>query len=934
MSGVELRLLGPVEVVVDGRMVRLVRRQERFLLAVLALEPGRFVPVERLADLLWQEPPAQARSGVAAMVSHLRSALAAAQPLGVHIRAARGGYALEADPAMTDLHRFRVQVERARAAPAGERIGLLDTALGLWRGPALAGAADSWQRALLCDELDEMRIATQEEWLQARLDAGEHRELVDPLTRLAGEYPLRERVRGQLMTALYRAGRRPDALNAYRQARRTLVDELGLEPGPELQALHRAILGDDPALIGAAANGSAPVVPAQLPAAVPRFTGRAGHIEELDRLLAGVESRRPTAVVITAINGTAGVGKTTLAVYWAHRVAERFPDGQLYVNLRGFDPAAPVEPAAAVRAFLDALGVPAARIPASPQAQFGLYRSLLADRRMLILLDNARDTDQVGPLLPGSPGSLVIVTSRDQLTGLVAAQAAHTLRLDVLSEAEADELLAHRLGPARVAAEPAATARLIARCARLPLALAIAAARAVCRPEFPLEALADELDDAEAALDGLGDVRTVFSWSYRTLSPPAATLLRLFGLHTGPDAGAPAMASLAGLPLRQVRPLLAELTRAQLIGEHRPGRYTMHDLLRAYAAELAGTTDAEPDRRAAVHRVLDHYLHTAHAAATRVEPHRETITLPPAEPGVAAEPIPDHRRALAWLTAEHAVLMGAVRQSADAGFDSHTWQLAWALSDFLQRQGHWQDQATVHTAGLAAVERLGDLPGQARSHRHLGRAYALLGRCDDAHAHYRHALDLAVRVGDRWGQAHTHLNLASTFGIQDRNAEALDHAQQALRLFREAGTSAGEARAWNMVGWYQAMLGDHARALIDCGRGLELTREIGDREGEAYTLDSLGYVYHHLRDFDGGVACYRQAIEVFGERGDRHGEATALSGLGETLHTAGRIAEAQAAWQSALAIFDEIGDPTADRIRTRLADDRHNFREIVASAQY
>jgi DNA-binding SARP family transcriptional activator len=917
---VELRLLGPVEAVVDGQVIRLVRRQERFLLAILALEPGRFVPVERLADLLWQEPPPQARGGVAAMVSHLRSALAPARPLGVHIRAGRAGYALEIDPRIMDLYRFRALVERARDAAGGERIRLLDEALRLWRGPALAGAADSWQRAMLCNELDELRVATQEEWLQARLDAGEHRELVDPITRLTGEHPLRERLRGQLMTALYRCGRRPDALKAYRRARQTLVDELGLEPGPELQALHRAILADDPALISAAASGSAPAVPAQLPAAVPRFTGRAEYVKELDALLPRTDSRRPTAIVITAINGTAGVGKTTLAVHWAHRVADRFPDGQLYIDLRGFDPAAPVDPAVAVREFLDALGVPAARIPTSPQAQVGLYRSLLADRRMLILLDNARDSEQVRPLLPGSPGSLVIVTSRDQMTGLVAAQAAHPLTLDVLSVAEAHELLARRLGPERVAAEPEAMARLIARCARLPLALAIVAARAVSRPEFPLEVLADELDDAEAGLDGFGDVRTVFSWSYRTLSRRAAELLRLFGLHAGPDLSAPAAASLAGLPVRQVRPLLAELTRTHLITEHRPGRYTMHDLLRAYAAELAETSDAEPDRRTAVHRVLDHYLHTAHAAATRIEPHREAITLGPAEPGVAAEPILDASRALAWFTTEHAVLIGAVRQAADSGFDTHTWQLAWALTDFLQRRGHWQDQATVHNAGLAAVQRLGDLPGQARSHRHLGRAYALLRRYDDAYAHYRQALDFAVRCGDRWGQAHTHLNLASTLGKQSRNAEALDHAQQALRVFREAGAGAGEARAWNMVGWYRALLGDHAQALLDCRRGLDLTREIGDREGEAYTLDSLGYVYHQLRDLDGAATCYRLAIEIFNALGDRHTEATALSDLAETLHTAGRMAEARAAWRSALTVFDDLGDPAADRIRARLAE--------------
>jgi tetratricopeptide (TPR) repeat protein len=816
-------------------------------------------------------------------------------------------------------------VERGRAASSPERVRLLDEALGLWRGPALAGAAEGWQRARLCGELDEMHVATQEEWLQARLDSGEHRQLVDQLTRLVGEHPLRERPYGQLMLALYRCGRRADALDAYRQARQTLVEELGLEPGPELSALQQAILTDDPALAGPAPGGAARVVPAQLPAAVAGFTGRAEHLKELDALLPGVDPEQPTAVVITAINGTAGVGKTALAVYWAHRVAEHFDDGQLYVNLRGFDPGgSAMSPAEAMRVFLDALHVSPQRIPAGLAAQAGLYRSLLASRRMLVVLDNARDAEQVRPLLPGGKGCLVVVTSRNNLTSLVAAEGAQPLFLDLLTLTEARQLLARRLGTDRVMAEPEAVDDLIALCARLPLALTICAARVATEPGLALATLVAQLRAVRGGLDALyggdavTDVRAVFSWSYQTLSPAAATLFRLLGVHPGPDTSVAAAASLADLPVERVPPLLAEIANANLIIEQVPGRYRFHDLLRTYAADLANTTDSAGDRRAAIGRVLDHYLHTAHVADRLLNPTRDPITPIPVRPGVVPEPLDDHGPALAWFTAEHPVLLAAQDQAAAEGFDAHVWQLAWTLDTFLDRQGHWHDWAACGQAALDAAHRMADEAGQAHAGRRLAYAHAQLGDYESAHTHFRQALDLYARTADDLGQALTHHGLAVAWEQQGHPTEALHHTQQALDLYRVVGHRRGQANALNSIGWCYGLLGEYEQALANCEQALALHQELGDRMGEAYTWDSLGYAYHHLGRYAEAIACYQHALDLHRDLGVRYDEADALTHLGDTHHAAGDPGAARDSWQRALTILTDLAHPDADQVRAKL----------------
>jgi Domain of unknown function (DUF4062)/NB-ARC domain len=481
------------------------------------------------------------------------------------------------------------------------------------------------------------------------------------------------------------------------------------------------------------AGTDARTVPRQLPAAVQHFAGRTTELAALTGLLRRRAETGGT-VVISAIGGTAGVGKTALAVYWAHQVADRFPDGQLYVNLRGFDPAGTVvEPAEAVRRFLDAVGVPPERIPADLDAQAALYRSQLAGRRMLVVLDNARDTAQVRPLLPGAPTCLVLVTSRNQLSGLVAADGAHPIILKLLTPDEAQDLLTRRLGPDRTAAEPEAVEQIITACARLPLALAIVAAQAATHPHLPLATLASELcTDADrlgplTTDDPATDVRAVFSWSYHALIPEAARLFRLLGLHPGPDISTPTAASLAALPTSRVRLLLAELARANLIVEPIPGRYGFHDLLRAYAADLAHTVDTDQQRHNATHRILDHYLHTAYTAERLLNPARDPITLSSPQTGVAPEQLVDHRQALDWFTTERPVLLATVDHAATTGWDTHAGQLTWTLTTFLGRRGHWHDQVVAGRAAVAAAQRLADPPAQARAYRTVADAYILLG---------------------------------------------------------------------------------------------------------------------------------------------------------------------------------------------------------------
>jgi tetratricopeptide (TPR) repeat protein len=630
--------------------------------------------------------------------------------------------------------------------------------------------------------------------------------------------------------------------------------------------------------------------------------------------------------VIAAIAGTAGVGKTTLAVHWAHRVAGRFSDGQLYANLRGFSSAgSPVSPADAVRGFLEALGVPPHRIPAGMEAQSGLYRSLLAGKRVLVLLDNAYDADQVRPLLPGSPGCLVLVTSRNLLPELVAAEGAYPLALDLPTLDEARQLLARRLDTDRVAAEPQAVEEIITRCARLPLALSIVAAHAAIRTRSSLGTLASELREAGGGLNGLAsiddrtDVRAVFSWSYRALTPAAARLFRLLGLHPGPDVSLPAAASLAGVPAPQARALVTELVGANLVVEPAPGRYAFHDLLRAYAVEQSAAVDPDQSRHAAVGRLLDHYLRSAYAAARLLHPARDPISLAPPLPGANPEIMSDRQQAVEFFTTEHRALLAAVDLATAAGFDTHTWQLAWTLTNFLTWRGHWHDMVTAGHAAVAATGRSAAATEQARAHRNLAQANTELGLLDEAGGHFRRALDISTSAADRTGQAHAHYGLAFLCARQENHGQALECARHALDLFRAVGHRAGQADALNAIGWCYASLGDHRQAIAYCREALSLSEGLGDRHGQAAALDSLGRAYHHLGQHAEAVTFYRRAVDLLQDYGDRYYEANALKHLGDTLVAAGDRAAAAEAWERALVILEDLDHPDAAKVRTRLA---------------
>jgi tetratricopeptide (TPR) repeat protein len=484
-------------------------------------------------------------------------------------------------------------------------------------------------------------------------------------------------------------------------------------------------------------------------------------------------------------------------------------------------------------------------------------------------------------------------------------------------------LLARFIGEERLLADPEAAADLVALCARLPLALRVAAAYLTYHPhqdvaDFARELRAGNRLGALRVDDEPGAVRNAFHLSYRRLTRATRRMFRLLGLVAGPDFPVGLAAALAGTTIEEASRLLDRLAGASLIDQHAPGRYALHDLLRVYAAERAETEDSGPARRAAVRRLLDYYVHTAHSAALLLNPHRDPISLLPATPGVAVAGLTDYQHALSWFATERPGLVAAVEQAAEAGFDAHTWQLAWTMWDFLDRRGHWHDWVRTHDAALAAAQRLGDVPGQAFAHRGLGRAYARLGRDGDAQHHYRRALALFEAAGDRTGQARTHLSLAGLFGSQAPRPEARSHAQRAADLFRAAGQQAGQARALNAIGWHHAQRGEFKQALDWCRRALDLQTRIGDRRGEAATWDSLGYAHHHLGQHGQATTCYRRSIDLLAELGDRALEAEVLTHLGDSHREAGEPDAARDAWRRALDLFEQLQHAGAEPVRARL----------------
>ncbi|MEU4449596.1 tetratricopeptide repeat protein [Actinosynnema sp. NPDC050801] len=674
----------------------------------------------------------------------------------------------------------------------------------------------------------------------------------------------------------------------------------------------------------------APVVPRQLPAAPALFAGRSAELARLDRVLTATTAPADPAdtgatVLVSAIGGVGGIGKTWLALAWAHRRLERFPDGQLFVDLRGFSPTGEsVQPAVAVRGFLDALGVEANRIPTDLDAQAALYRSLVAGRRMLIMLDNAATSEQVAPLLPGSPSCTVLVTGRHRLASLIDRHGARHLPLNVLSPEEARGLLAARLGADRIAAEPEAVDELIGLCGGHPLALSITARTAEPHPDVALAETAAELRDLglealDHDTDPAASLPTVLSWSLHHLTDQQRTVFALLGIAPGPDTTPPATAALTDLPDSTARRTLSGLENASLLERRPGGRYAMHDLVRRYATDTAHTTLPEHAREAALTRVVDFHLHTAHAADRLLAPHRPILNPEPPAPGVHPHPLSDAAVATAWLEAEHTTLLANQRAAAALGRHHVVWHLAWTLDVFHIRRGHRRDALAAWRAALDASTHLPDSATRSRAHRLLGNAYIRLRLHEEAAEHLNQALVSAVRHRDLAEQAQTHEVFSSSWEQRGDDRQALDHARRALDLYRVLNKPKREAYALNSVGWFAARLGEFDTARDHCNAALILHRHHHNTDGEAATLDSLGLIDHRAGDHHQAVDYYHQALTLYRTLGHSYEVANALDSKGHPLAVLGYHERARRVWQEALELYRDQGrDADAERVQRQL----------------
>ncbi|ANZ37626.1 hypothetical protein BBK82_17780 [Lentzea guizhouensis] len=891
---VEYRVLGPVEVVRDGVPVALPAGRGRVLLATLLLRPNRFVPVDELVDRLWDgEPPTpdRAHKTLQMVVRRLRVALGDADC----VRTATGGYLAEVDPEQLDLTRFR------RLAADGE----FATALAHWRGPVASDVDSAHLHREDVPPLVEERLVVLGRRIDVDLARGRGGELVDELRGLTGEHPLREGFWAQLVQALHQAGRPQDALAAYEQIRDQLADELGVEPGQPLRDLHERLL--DPA-----ARGD---VPRQLPALATYFAGREEELAKLTRL-----TEAGAAVVITAIDGAAGVGKTALAVHWAHSVADRFPDGQLYVDLRGFDPSAqPLEPSDVLASFLAAFGVPGGKVPADLPERAALYRSVIADRRVLVLLDNARDVEQVRPLLPAGRGCLVVLTSRNRFTGLVVREGALPVTLDVLTEPDAVALLTARLGADRVRAEPDAVADLVAFCGGLPLALAVLASRTASSPELTLRALVDELKDASSGL--MGGVDTVFSTSYRRLDAAAARLFRLLGLATGPDISLDAAAALDGRSRTEVRRSLHLLIRMHLAVERTPGRYTCHELLRAYSLTRSVAEDTDADRHAAVRRLLDFYLRTADNADRLLRHSRVALTLPPMADDVHPTPLPDRTAALTWCETEHQNLMAAARLAGEHGLHQHAWQLPTTMFGYLNVHQLPAERVELCRVALAAA-RAAENPFAVGNTLHsLGNALSTLSLFEEADAAYAEALQVREGIGHLHGIAVTLDQWAVNQAKQGLLEPARVLHERAVDRRREEGEPAGLAIALNNQAMTLVALKDFEAALAANDEAHATIVAAGIDYLLPSTLDTRGMLQLELGRLDDAVETFHDVLALPDDDMPNAIRAVTHENLAEALARQGRVAEAVAALGEALLMREEQGNTRAAAVlRDRIAE--------------
>jgi DNA-binding SARP family transcriptional activator len=938
------RILGPIEVWAGQAWTGISAPKWRALLATLLLNPGQVVSTERLTTELWgDKPPPRATNLISVYVLRLRRLLGDAGGQVLTRRAP--GYQLLVDPGDLDAGRFEALAVSGRQALNSGNFGraaeVLAEALALWRGGALADVPPSELVAAEADRLEESRLTTLELRIEADLGCGQHAQLVPELRRLVADHPLREGLWSLLIRALDAAGRRAEALTAYGQAREVISGELGVDPGPELQRLFQVMLTAD--VVTQPAAGPAPVaqlgtvavprqgsgsprrVPAQLPADVPDFTNRESYLDQLLGLVREAQERDNPAMAVAVVAGTPGLGKTAFAVHAAHALREEFPDGQLYVNLLGGSE----QPALAdeiLARFLRDLGVDGARVPADPEERAAMYRTRLAGRRTLVLLDDARQAAQVRPLLPGAGSCAVIVTSRSRLSDLAGSS---LVDLDVLDDDNAAELFTHIIGAGRTRAEPEAVRDVLEICAGLPLAIRIAGARLAARRGWNVRTLADRLSDERHRIDELatGDlaVRACFQVSFDSLPHPERTdevdpahAFRLLGLWQGSSIGLPAAAAVIAQPESPVAGALEVLVDAHLLESPTPDRYQFHDLLRHFAAERAQADEPPGSAVDAMRRVLSWYLHTAEAAASVVAPNRERVPLEPPEPGCHPLAFATAGQALAWCELERANLVAATRQAAAYGLHEIAWKLAVAAAVGFDRHGHRTEWLTTHQVALASARELGDKRGEARVLNSIGMVLSLQ-RNDEALRYFERATAMYREIGDSAGQAQAANNLGFHYWLLGRHKEAAAAYLVALDLQRQVGRRYGECIALCNLGEAYVELGHHDDARAMSQEALAVAREIGSERLEGYAVYNLGRADLSEDHIDTATELLSKAQQLHRGVGDRPGEAQDLQYLGEAHARAGRLAAAAEAFARARVLFEGLGeDKQAADARARL----------------
>lgn len=918
----EIRVLGEIELWRDGKRIEAVSGKPRALLAVLLASPELTASQDLLTELLWPDRDPKSRlASLHTCVYRLRKMLGVD---AARLHRQGDGYRLEVGADELDLHWFERLVDTGREALArGDHDAAaqsLRSALRLWHGEPMGGldipVVHEYARVL-----DEARLDATELSLTADLARGRQDEVSRETEALIARHPFRERFWELSMVALVRSGRQSAALERYRELYRRLDDELGIQPSPSVQKLHQQILDGDQGVINALPDrltGRITVaVPRQLPPPVGRLAGRGAELAGLS------QPRASSGPAITAITGPAGIGKTTLALSWAHSVADEFPDGQLYVNLLGFDASGRIRSVdEVVRMFLIGLGTADRELPRNTDDQLALFRTLTAKLRLLIVLDNARNTDQVRPLLPSGSNCRVVITSRDQLAGLIAIEGGDSLTLDLLETDACEQLLIGRIGARRIEADRPSATKIIESCGRLPLALALAAAQVASRPKLSLAQAVRSIFDPRRGLDALeigsggASLRQVFSWSYSTVDPAAARLFRLLGVHPGPDISAAAAASLAGVGPGKALRLLDRLISANLITEHLPGRYLLHDLLRDYAAELARSADEAEELDRARQRILDHYLRTGHAGAMEYDPARTPITIPSPVPGVTPEAL-EGTELLTWARAEHGVLRSVVEWGRQHRADRHVWCLVWSLRAYLATIRPPLPDLPFELAALECAQRLGDQEGELEARRFLISSYTLLGQPRQGMEQADVALHLANELDSARHRAESLRSLASLHQSQGDPDLAMDLLGQALHWHRVWGHEPATAKTLNLIGYFDALRGNGAAAIPPCREAITLFARHRD-PAEADAWDSLGLAYGVIGDPTTSTESYRRAIELYHRAGFHHSAGHSWVALADLQEEWDEPEAAMESLRAALTVFRDSAWHEAEKIHRRL----------------